>query len=161
MHPRRSARTGDARVAPTRKTRTGHAAPRKDVVGCRRSPADRPPEPIAHLATGPAERGERPSSGAARGASAAGRNTKKRSLDSESARAYTVKGWALRPGWVARPESVRRGGYSAWNAVCLQNAVPAPAGRPGRSSKPQSAPGARHLRAPGRSGGSRQVEQYT
>jgi len=40
--PRLSARTGDARVAPTRKTRAWHAAPLHNVVGDRRSPVYRP-----------------------------------------------------------------------------------------------------------------------
>ncbi len=65
---------------------------------------------------------------------------KERSLDPVEHEGYTVQGWALRPVGVARPESVRCGGYDAWNGVSLQNAVPAPAGRPGRSSKASSAP---------------------
>jgi hypothetical protein len=68
---------------------------------------------------------------------------------------YTVQGWASRLQGDATSRSVRCGGYGSWNVVSLQNAVPAPAGRPGRSSRPQFASSARHLRAPGRSGGSR------
>jgi len=57
-------------------------------------------------------------------------------VDSKDWDAYTLPGWASCPEGDATPRSVRCGGYGSWNGVNLQNAVPAPAGRPGRRRTP-------------------------